>query len=378
MTVPNYDHAKLYSVQKQDIDAAISRVIGSGRLDWGDEVPAFELEFARWNGASHAVTTNSGSAAIKIALLALGIGPGDEVITVANTDISTSSAIRHTGASLIWVDIEPTTRTMDIAALTAAITPRTRAVVPVDIFGHPAALHQIQAIAQRHQLAIVEDACLALGATIDGRKVGALSTVTCFSFAPTKHLGAFGAGGCALTEDGDLAARMRKISAYGQDRSRHRTMHSAAGGSGLHHETEALNERLDEIQAAILRVKLVALSATLATRRRQAERYSEAFRDLPLDLPRACDGYGHAWRNYVIEADDRDMLRARLAESGVATNLSYAPPMHLQPVYMSLGIRPGALPVTERSAHRLFGLPIGPHLDDEQIDAVIAALRRAV
>jgi dTDP-4-amino-4,6-dideoxygalactose transaminase len=375
MTVSSHDHGKLYRSQKPEIDAAMARVLSSGRLDWGEEVPAFEAEFAAWNGATHAVTTNSGSAAIKIALLALGIGPGDEVITVANTDISTSSAIRHTGAMPIWVDIDPVSKTIDLDAMAAAVTPRTRAIVPVDIFGHPADIFGVLAIAARHGLAVVEDACLALGATIGSRKVGSLSTATCFSFAPTKHLGAFGAGGCVLTEDSQLAARMQKIAAYGQDRSRHRAMQSAVGGSGLCHETEGLNERLDEIQAAILRVKLTALASTLDSRRRQAETYSAAFAGLPLDTPQVLPGYGHAWRNYVLEADGRDEVRARLAQAGIPTNLSYAPPMHLQPVYAHLCVREGALPVTERTSRRLFGLPLGPHLDPEQTEEVVAAVR---
>src|SRR5689334_19499679 len=178
MSVPFYDHAKLYRARKDEIDSAIQRVLASGRLDWGDEVPAFEAEFAVWNGAAHAVTVGSGTAALKVALLALGIGPGDEVVTVSNTDIAVSSAIRFTGASVVWVDVDPVTRTMDPAAFEAAITPRTRAVIPVDLFGHPADLEAILPIARRHALVVVEDACIALGATIGPRKVGTFSDVT--------------------------------------------------------------------------------------------------------------------------------------------------------------------------------------------------------
>lgn len=342
MAVLFHDHAKIYARDKEAIDTAIAGVLQSGRLDWGDNVPAFEDEFAQWCGARHAVTVNSGSAAIKISLLALGIGVGDEVITVANTDIATSSAIRNTGARPIWVDINPSTRTIDLDAMASAITPRTKAILPVDLFGHPANLPAIMAIAERAGLAVVEDACLGLGAEINGRRLGSFATVTCFSFAPSKHLGAYGSGGCALTQDAALADKMRKISAYGQDRSRHRAMHGIRGAEGLHHETEGLNERLDEVQAAILRVKLPKLASTLAMREKQASRYAAGLKNLVLDLPQTTSGFKHAWRNYVVEADERHALRAALALREIATNLTYAPPMHLQPVYSSFGFTKGA------------------------------------
>lgn len=378
MSVPLYDHARVLARRRPEIEAAIARVLDSGRFDWGDEVPAFEAEFAAWTGAAHAVSVNSGTAALKVALLALGIGPGDAVITVANTDIASSSAIRHTGADVVWVDVDPVTRTMDVAALEAAIGPKTRAIMPVDLFGHPADMPAILAIARRHGLPVIEDACIALGATIDGTMVGRFATVTCFSFAPSKHLGSLGSGGCCLTEDADLAERMRKLSAYGQERARHRAMHSATGTGGLHHETEGLNERLDEIQAAVLRAKLPDLAATLAMRREQAARYGAELTGLGLDLPQEKPGYGHAWRNYVLETDDRDGLRARLGDKGIATSLSYAPPMHVQPVYAGLGVAAGALPVTEQSCARLIGLPIGPHLDAARQAEVIAAVKASV
>jgi len=378
MAVPFYDHHKLYLRRKTEIDAAIARVIASGRLDWGPEVPAFEAEFAALNGAAHAVTANSGTAALKIALLALGLGPGDEVITVSNTDIGCSSAIRFTGADVVWVDIEPVSRTIEVAAIAAAITPRTRAIMAVDMFGHPADIPAIMALAQAHGLVVIEDACLALGATIGGTTVGSLSTVTCFSFAPSKHLGSYGSGGCALTQDANLAETMRKIAAYGQERIRHYGMHTGALDTGLWHETEGLNERLDEIQAAILRARMVDLAPNLATRRAQAQRYATELAGLGLDLPQTLPGYEHAWRNYVIETDDRDGLRQRLSARGIPTNLSYAPPMHVQPVYRPLGIAEGSLPATERSCARLLGLPIGPQIDPDQQTEIISAIRACV
>jgi dTDP-4-amino-4,6-dideoxygalactose transaminase len=374
MSVTFHNHQRLYQRRKPEIDAAIARVIASGRFDWGPEVPAFEAEFAAWNGAAHAVCVNSGTAALKIALLALGIGPGDEVITVANTDIGSASCIHYCGATTVFVDIDPVTRTMDVAALEAAVTPRTRAVLPVDIFGHPADMRAIKAVAGRHGLAVVEDACLALGAEIDGIRVGTFADITCYSFAPSKHLGSFGSGGACLTADAALAEKMRKLSAYGQPREKHYAMHGPRGMGPLNHETHGLNERLDEMQAAILRAKLPDLEAMLADRRAQAARYNAAFAGLDIALPRTLPGYTHAWRNYVVEAEDRDALSESLAERGIATNLSYAPPLHVQPVFQDLGLKRGALPVTEAFCDRLLGLPIGPQLDDAEVDELIAGV----
>lgn len=377
MALSFYNHQRLYQRDKPAIDAAIARVIASGRFDWGDEVPAFEHAFAQWNGAAHAVAVASGTAALKVALLALGIEPGDEVITVANTDIGSSSSIHHTGAIPVWVDIDPVSRNMDVGALERAITPRTRAILPVDLYGHPASMPAIMSVARQHGLKVVEDACLALGATINGFKVGALADVTCFSFAPSKHLGSFGSGGAALTEDADLAERMRKISAYGQERSRHYAMHGAGMG-GLHHLTHGLNERLAELQAAILLAKLPALDGTIAERRAQAERYAQGLAGLGVHPPATLPGFEHSWRNYVIETDDRAGLAARLREQGIPTNLTYAPPLHVQPVFADRGIGRGALPKTERFCDRLLGLPIGPQLTMDEIDQVIDAIHTAI
>jgi dTDP-4-amino-4,6-dideoxygalactose transaminase len=371
MAVPFYDHAALYRRRREAIDGAIHKVLASGRLDWGDEVPAFEAEFAAFVGAKRVVTTNSGTAALKIALMALGVGPGDEVITVPNTDIGTVSAIRHCGARPVFVDVDPATLCMDAGAARAAITPRTVALLPVDLFGQPADLIALSALAAAKGLALVEDACLALGAEIGGRVVGSFSTITCFSFAPTKHLGSLGSGGACATEDADLAERVFKLSAYGQDRARHRAI--GATPPPLHHVSEGLNERLDELQAAVLRVKLPDVPASLAARRAQADAYARGLGGL-VETPAEAPGTRHAFRNYVIHAQARDDLRAHLAARGIGTALSYAPPMHLQPVYAGLGYRPGDFPAAERSCARLIGLPIGPHLELGAIAEVAAAV----
>jgi dTDP-4-amino-4,6-dideoxygalactose transaminase len=373
MPVPFYDHAKLYRSRQTELDAAIRRVLLSGRPDWGEEVPAFEGAFAEWLGVAHVVSVNSGTAALRVALKALGIGPGDEVVTVPNSDIATTSAIHSVGARAVFVDVDETTLTMDVAALQRALTPSTKAILPVDLFGHPADLPKILEIARAHGVFVVEDACLALGGAIDERRIGHFSDITCFSFAPTKHLGSLGSGGACVTADEALAERMQMIAAYGQSRSRH--MQLAGTSLPLHHVTEGLNERLDEVQAAILRVKLPDLAESLATRAAQAAHYAEHLADLPIDLPQTRRRFRHAWRNYVIHTDDRNGLRAGLAERGIGTALSYAPAMHLQPVYAAMGHGPGSFPVAERSTDRLLGLPIGPHLAVDQIAEVAGAIR---
>lgn len=375
MAVPFYDYAKLYRARKVDIDRAIFRVIESGRLDWGDEVPAFEAEFAAFVQAKHCVTTNSGTASLAVALLALGIGPGDEVITVTNTDIGTISAIHFAGATSVWVDIDPQSLCMDVAQARAAITPRTRAILPVDMYGHPAALIELRALCDAKGLALVEDACLALGAEIEGRRIGSIADITCFSFAPSKHLGAYGSGGACVTADAALAERMRKISAYGQSRERHRAIGKAP--PPLHHETEGINARLDEIQAAILRVKLPDVEPGIEVRRRHAALYGRLIGDL-CDVPTEAPGCRHVYRNYVIHLDNRDAVRAHLTAQGIGSALSYAPPQHLQPVYAHKGFARGAFPVAERSGERLLGLPIGPHHEDSAIEEVAEVLRQAV
>lgn len=376
MPVPFYDHVKLYRRRQDDIDAAIRRVLLSGRPDWGEEVPAFEDAFARWLGADQVVTVNSGTAALRVALKALGVGPGHEVITVPNSDIATTSAIHSVGAKAVFVDVDVTTLTMDVAALVRAITPSTRAILPVDLFGHPAELPAIVAVAREHGLAVIEDACLALGAAIGKRRIGHFSDVTCFSFAPTKHLGSLGSGGACVTADANLAERMRMIAAYGQSRSRH--MKLAGTSPPLHHVTEGLNERLDELQAAVLRVKLSDLDENLATRSAQATHYATLFADAPVHLPQTKADVRHAWRNYVIHLEDRDALRTALAERGIGSALSYAPAMHLQPVYASMGLGRGSFPVAEHSTDRLLGLPIGPHLELEQITEVAGTVREVL
>lgn len=367
-----YDPVALYHAQKAEFDAAILRVLESGRIDWGAELPGFEAEFAAWLGVDHVVGVGSGSAALRAALRALGIGPGDEVITVSNTDLGGPASIRMVGAKIVWVDIEADTRCIDPALVEAAITPRTRAILPVDMFGHPADMRALRKIADAHGLPIVQDSCLSLGAEVDGTMIGSLAEITCFSFSAGKHLGAFGSGGACATNDPRLADLIRKISSDGQDRAHH---YAQPRPLALHHVTDGENARLHEIQAAILRVKLPRLSETLVLRRTQARIYGELLADLPITLPAQRPGCRHAWRNYTPEFDDRAAVHAFLAERGIGSNALYSPGMHAQPVYAEPGHEPGDLPVTERVCGRILSLPIGPHLDLGQIGEVAAAVR---
>jgi dTDP-3-amino-3,4,6-trideoxy-alpha-D-glucose transaminase len=353
-----YDHAALYRRDRPAIDAAVARVLASGRYDWGPEVPAFEAEFAAALGAAHAVGTSSGTAALKVALLACGIGPGDEVITPPNSDIASTAAIRHVGATPVWADVSPDTHNLDPGAVAAAIGPRTRAIMAVDLYGHPADLPALGALARRHGLALIEDGCLALGASLDGRPVGRWADLTCFSFQPSKHLAGFGTGGAVVTDDPERAARMRRLVAYGENRR-------PAGANVTaprEHLDEGLNERLDELRAALLRARLPGLGADLARRRANAAAWTAALAGSAVAAPVERPGASHAFRNYVVEVADRDAVRARLAARGVESGLHYAPPLHLQPVYRALGRGPGSFPVTEAAARRLVSLPVGPHL----------------
>ena len=375
MSIPYYDHAVVYRELKPDLDAAIARVLEGGRLDWGPEVPAFEAEFARWLGVGHAVGTNSGTAALKVALLGLGIGRGDEVITVPNSDIGSTAAIHHAGATAVWVDVVPDTGNINPAEVEAAVTPRTAAILPVDLYGHPADLPALHAIAGRHGLAIVEDACLSLGASIDGRRVGRWADVTCFSFAPSKHLGGFGSGGAAVTGDAALARRMERFAGYGQDRDRHYREGLAA--APLEHRCEGLNERLDELQAAVLRVKLPHLGRIVDGYVARAAAYTEALAPTSVRIPVVRPGHVHTFRNYVVYLAERDRVRHRLAQGGIATGLHYAPPLHRQPVYRDRAAAKRPFPVADRLALTLLSLPIGAHLDDDDCRRVAEALAAA-
>ncbi len=352
-----------YASIKDEIDAAVQRVLAGGWYVLGPEVEAFEAEFAAYCGARYAVGVGSGTEALHLALWACDLGPGDEVVTVAHTAVPTINAISLTGARPIFVDVDPATRTMDPAAAAAAITPRTRALLPVHLYGHPADMAPLQALARAHGLKLIEDAAQAHGAAYRGMRAGRLGDLAAFSFYPTKNLGAYGDGGMVVTDDAALAERLRLLRNYGQtDR--------------YHHQIEGMNSRLDELQAAVLRVKLRHLDAWTAARRERAARYAARLRRVapPGEAPWAF----HVYHLYAVTVPRRAAVQAALAQAGVGTLVHYPIPAHLQPAYAHLGVARGSLPVSERLADEVLSLPLYPELPLEQIDQVADTLDRIV
>jgi dTDP-4-amino-4,6-dideoxygalactose transaminase len=346
-----------YLSSKVEIDAAIARVLERGRYILGEEVSAFEAEFASYVGVAHGVGVGSGTDAIQLALRGLGIGPGDEVVTVSHTAVATAAAIEMIGATPVFVDIDPVTYTMDASRLAAAVTSRTKAIVPVHLYGHPADLDGIAAIAK--QIPIIEDCAQAHGASIGSRRVGSIGRAACFSFYPTKNLGAIGDGGMVVTNDAALASRIRELREYGW---RARYVSAIAG----------VNSRLDELQAAILRVKLRTLDAANDARRVRAVRYTQLLGGTPFVLPIERPGARHVYHLYVARVANRESLLRIAGDRGVGLAVHYPVPIHLQPAYADRFAI--VLPETERAAREVVSLPIYPELPVEQVDAVASLL----
>jgi dTDP-4-amino-4,6-dideoxygalactose transaminase len=336
------------------------------RTDWimGEELELFEREFADYCEARHAVGTDSGLSALELALRAAGIGAGDEVITVANTFVATALAISHAGARPVLVDVDEETHTMDPRLLEGAITERTKAVVPVHLYGHPADMVGIRSIAADHGLLVIEDACQAHGARLEGKRVGSLGHVAAFSFYPAKNLGAFGDGGALVTDDDEIAAAARTLRDYGQR-------------AKYEHVVKGFNRRLDTIQASILRVKLKHLDGWNEKRRRHAALYARLLADAPVVTPRPSPSAEPVWHLYVVRVAARDRVRAALREQGIETGIHYPIPIHRQSAYEDLGYPVGSFPHTERCAGEVLSLPMYPELDDVAIARVAAALEEA-
>jgi dTDP-4-amino-4,6-dideoxygalactose transaminase len=367
--IPFGDLRRQNAAMRAELDAAVARVIESGWYILGREVAAFEEEFAAYCGAAHCVGVASGAEALYLALAALDVGPGDEVVTVANACMYQVAAIIQAGARPVLVDVDPATHTMDPAALEAAITPRTRAILPVHLFGRLADMPAIMAVAGARGLPVVEDAAQAHGAWLldaEGRprQAGAWGALACFSFYPSKNLGALGDGGALTTSDPGLAERLRRLRMY--------------GWRGKYHTEEqgGRNSRLDELQAAILRVKLTHLDAGNAARRERAAWYGELLAGLPLRAP--ADDPGHVYHLYVVEAEGRDALRAHLQAAGIGCDVHYPEPAHLQPAYAGLGYGPGSLPHTEALAGRILSLPMFPELGRDEVERVAAVVAEEV
>lgn len=355
--VPYLDLTRQYQAIKDEVDAAIEGVLSRGWFILGEEVAAFEEEFARYIGAPYAVGVGTGTAALHVTLLALGVGPGDEVVTVPNTALATASAISLTGATPTFADIDPQSYNMDPHRLEAAITPRTRAIIPVHLFGQSADMDPILDIAHRHNIPVLEDACQAHGAEYKGVKVGNFGDAAAFSFYPTKNLGAYGDGGMVVTRRQDIAEQVRLLRNLGQ-RDRY------------HHAMPGTNSRLDELQAAILRVKLRHLDEGNAARREGAALYDQLLAGCNVVTPKEMAYGRHVYHLYVAQSHDRDALRSHLDAHGVGTLVHYPLPIHLQEAYRTLGLGPGSFPVAEEFARRILSIPLYPEIRSEEIAEV--------
>jgi dTDP-4-amino-4,6-dideoxygalactose transaminase len=360
--VPLVDLSRLDEAILAEAQATFERLLRAGAFTFGEDLEAFEAEFAEYCGVAHGVGVSDGTNALRLALLALGAGPGSEVITVPHTFVATVEAIAATGAQPVFVDIDPGTRCMDPARLAEAITPRTAAILPVHLYGRPAPLDEILAAAG--DVPVIEDAAQAHGAELGGRRIGRLGTAAAFSFYPTKNLGAMGDGGAVVTDDPELAATVRSLRHHGadpDDANRH-----------LRHGSTA---RLDNLQAALLRLKLPHLDAWNDARRAAASRYRDALAELPLVLPPGDpEGGRHVYHLFIVEVEERDRLLAELREAGIGAAAHYPTPAHLQPAWSDLGYPVGSLPHAEAAASRCLTLPIFPGITDAEVDRVAGAL----
>lgn len=370
--IPIFQINRQYEQFQQAFNEALTAVAASGQYILGPQVSAFESEVARYLGVPHAIGCASGTDALILAMMALRIGPGDEVITTPFTFIATSEAIVHVGATPVFVDVDPQTFNLDVDQIESAITPRTRAILPVHLYGLPASMAAIQALAKRHGLFVVEDCAQAMGAAINGQKIGAIGDIGCFSFFPTKNLGAFGDGGLLTTHDDALAERLRMLRVHG---SRQRYYHDEPG----------LNSRLDEMQAAVLRVKLPHLDAFNAARQRIARTYTEGLRALgdQLITPITPPGMTHVFHQYTVQlrTDDptaRDRLQQTLAQAGVGAMIYYPIPLYDQKTHADLHCDRQAYPQCERLRTRVLSLPMFPELNADEQQYVMDTLMEVV
>jgi dTDP-4-amino-4,6-dideoxygalactose transaminase len=347
-----------YQQIKTEVDRAIEKVINSTQFIGGAEVRLFEEEFASYCEVESCVGVANGTDAIYLSLRALGIGTGDEVITVSHTFIATTEAISLTGARPVFIDIKEDTMLMDPSLIEAAITPKTKASIPVHLYGQTCEMDPILDIAWRHGLRVVEDAAQAHGARWKGQRAGSMGDVGCFSFYPGKNLGAFGDAGGVVSSDQNLIERLRILANHGSV-------------TKYTHECEGVNSRLDGLQAAILRIKLRRLDEWNAQRRQHASYYSEQLRNSPLTPVAVHPNAEHVWHLYVVRTSDREALQARLSDESIDTGIHYPTPLHLQPAYKHLEVVPGTLPVTERIAKEIVSLPMYPELTSGQLEAVV-------
>ena len=363
VVVPFVDLKAQYASIKNEVDAAIARVIQNTSFIMGSEVAAFEKAFADYLGARFCIGVNSGTAALQLALMACGTGPGDEVIAPSFTFFATAEAVSVLGAKPVFVEIDPISYTIGAAQIEAAITPHTRAIIPVHLYGQAVDLDPILDVAKRHHLRVIEDAAQAHGAEYKAARVGARGDAGCFSFYPSKNLGAYGEAGAIITNDEELSQKLRLLRDHG---STSKYVHAIVG----------YNFRMEEIQAAVLNVKLPHLDDWNDQRRNRALIYNDLLKDCGVGLPRAMDYARHIYHVYAIQSDNRDALQKHLTANGIQTGVHYPIPIHLQPAYASLGYRQGDLAVTERLSERVLSLPMFPELREDQQRQVANVLRR--
>ncbi len=363
MQIPLVDLRAQYQTIKHEVLAAFEDVLEHMQLFLGPHSSTFESEFAAYCGCAYGVGLSSGTDALVLALRACGIGPGDEVITVANSFIATVEAIALVGATPVFVDIDPDSYLMDWRQLSTVLTSRTRAIIPVHLYGHPVEMQPIMEFARLHGLRVIEDASQAHGATYDGQQVGSFGNIGCFSLYYSKNLGAYGEAGICVTNDPGLAETLRILRDHG---SRIRYQHEVLG----------VNARLDELQAAVLRVKLRYLEQWNAARQRHAQAYTKQLQGVVEAVPYVQPGASHVYYVYVVQVQERDQFRQDLEQEGIATGIHYPIPIHLQPACVQYGFTRGMLPLTEAVAERIVSLPMYPELTAEQIQTVVNAVKK--
>jgi dTDP-4-amino-4,6-dideoxygalactose transaminase len=363
--VPFVDLKSQYRSIKPGIDSAITSVVEDAAFVGGKYVETFERQFAEMCGCRHAVGVSSGTSALHLAMVALGIGPGDEVITVANTFLATTEAVTHAGARFRLVDMKDETFNIDVGAIHKAITPKTKAIIPVHLYGQMAEMDAIMDLAARRGLAVIEDACQAQGAQYKGKRAGAWGNAAGFSFYPAKNLGAYGDAGAVTTDDEAVAARVRLYANHGRR-------------SANDHAVEGFNARLDGIQAAVLSAKLPHLERWNQARQDAAARYDRLLAGLNVVVPRQTPGARHIYHLYVIRVKDRDRVKAEIEAKGVGCGLHYPIPLHLLDAYRKLGLGPGSFPATEAAAREILSLPMYAEITEEQQRYVADCLRDAV
>jgi len=363
--IPFLDLRTQYREIQDEVQEAVARVLADAAYVLGSEVEHFESEFADYCGVAHGVAVNSGTSALHLALLAAGVGPGDEVITVPFTFIATAAAVRYVGATPVFVDVDPVSLTMDPAQIEAAITPRTRALIPVHLYGHPADMDPILEIARTRGLAVIEDAAQAHGSQYKGRSAGGLGDLGCFSFYPSKNLGACGEGGIVVTSDPERAERVRLLRHWGET-------------SKYRHDLLGFNYRMDGIQGAVLRIKLRRLERWTEMRREHAARYGKELANSGVSTPVEMPWARHVYHAYTVRSPGRDALREALADDGIQSAIHYPVPLHLQPVFSDLGHGPGAFPRAEAAAEEVLCLPMFPELPADAPQRVAACIAKVL